>query len=128
MYGDVTDGFGEERGVGCGKDGLRHEQYEAGENLADLVRIGVVRGPSGQVREGCLGSVDMPHLQPCPGSGSHTMVTWPPLPFYSPAIDFQDKWAFAFHKIGSSHTLSTIRFQAWSLEVEPLDCIPETGD
>lgn len=36
MYGDVIDGFGEERGVGCGKDGLRHEQYEAGENLADF--------------------------------------------------------------------------------------------
>lgn len=36
VYGDVIDGFGEERGVGCGKDGLRHEQYEAGENLADF--------------------------------------------------------------------------------------------
>lgn len=36
MYGDVTDGFSEERGAGRGKDGLRHEQYEAGENLADF--------------------------------------------------------------------------------------------
>lgn len=32
----MIDGFSEERGVGWGKDGLRHEQYEAGENLADF--------------------------------------------------------------------------------------------
>lgn len=72
-----------------------------------------------------MGAVDVPHLQACLRSGSHTLVAWSPLPYYSPAIGFQGKRTSFFLKTGPSHILSTIRFQAWSLEAETHGCIPE---
>lgn len=73
--------------------------------------------------EGCFGVVDMPHLQSCPGSGSHTLVAWFPLPYYSPAIGTQGKWASLFHKRGPSHILSTIRFRHGLLRQKNMNAI-----